>query len=57
VSEDLDTYDANKARTEDEEQTSCMRFLCRLRLRTWPNNCGKNDDKCEDIFEFAGRWW
>ena len=43
MADDLDTYDANRARAQDEEQTKCLKFLCRLRQRTWPTNCSDDD--------------
>jgi len=58
VSDDLDEFDANKERALDEEKTNCVQGLCTVRRKYWPvNNCGKNDNKCEDIYEFSTRWW
>lgn len=56
VQEDASEYYENKTRALDEEKTRCLKFLCKVRRKSWPSKC--DEDNCETINEFAlRRWW
>ena len=58
LEDDTDEYDANKTVAQDEEKTTCLRALCTVRRKSWPNKCGTDDDDaCETLEDFAIRWW
>lgn len=54
---DLDTYEENK--TQKNRSTSHKGLFGRVKKRTWPEFCDDESKKhqCENLFDFAMRWW
>ncbi len=53
---DLKTYDENK--TQKNRETK-HQWVWRIRVRSWPESCDDEDEDkvCENLFDFARRWW
>ncbi len=57
---DYNTYEENKARKEEKPKYVSVKWLFKIRRKTWPEWCTgskKEEKKCEDLYEFAKRWW
>ena len=62
---DYNTYEENKTRKEKKVKYVSVKWLLKVRRKTWPEWCTwtqffwliKEEKKCEDLYEFAGRWW
>jgi hypothetical protein len=56
VDRDLDIYDEEKVRKDAESSRNIFSKVKRL---TWPHSCSDEDEDelCEDLYDFAQRWW
>jgi len=56
VNGDLNIYDENK--TEKNRKTT-HKWLGKFRVRSRPESCDDTSKKhqCENLFDFAKRWW
>ena len=57
VENDLSIY--NDEKVSKDRKTERKWVFGRVRDRTWPENCDDTDKKkqCENLFDFAQRWW
>jgi hypothetical protein len=58
VDRDLDIYDEEKVKKEPEKDRG---LFSKVRRLSWPHSCSMDsddeDDLCEDLYDFAQRWW
>ena len=57
VERDLDIY--NEEKVSKDRSTKHRGIFGRVRDRSWPDYCDDSDKKhlCENLFDFAQRWW
>ena len=57
---DYNTYEENKTRKEEKPKYVSVKWLFKIRRKTWPEWCTwskREERRCENLYEFAKRWW